>query len=693
MDDQPISCDPTGSLGLQCQALLEVSESIAAHRDLAGLFHDLAERLHHLVSFEFLSLVLYDPVRKVMRLHVLESSVPTALRPGNELPVEESPGGWAWETQQPLVVNDLEQEARFPQIVPVLRQHGVKSFCVLPLTTAQRRLGALAFGSAETCVYDEEQLRFLEQVAKQVAVAVDNVLNYQDAQAYQRQLARERDRLRLLLEVNNTIVSNLEARQLFEAISACVRRVLSSDYTSVALYEKETGLMRLWVTDFPESRGRIQPEIALPVEGTPAGRAFSTRHPVLLQRGDLESFSEDVARRAAEEGFESGCCVPLIAHDRALGTLNVASRRPHAFNDDDVKLLAQVANQVAIAVENALAYRQIAELKEKLAEEKLYLEDEIRTEHNFEEILGDSGALKRVLNQVETVAPTDSSVLILGETGTGKEVLARAIHNLSPRRQHTFVKVNCAAIPSGLLESELFGHEKGAFTGAIAQKIGRFELAHQGTLFLDEVGDIPLELQPKLLRVLQEHEFERLGGTRTQRVDVRVVAATNRDLAEMVAERQFRSDLFYRLNVFPIVVPPLRERREDIPTLVRYFANKHARRMNKRIETIPSETLETLVQWHWPGNVRELENIVERAVILTPGPVLRVPVAQFKLPVEGAPSATVTMEAAERQHILHTLEETDWTVGGPRGAAARLGMKRTTLQSRMQKLGITRPTA
>jgi formate hydrogenlyase transcriptional activator len=294
---------------------------------------------------------------------------------------------------------------------------------------------------------------------------------------------------------------------------------------------------------------------------------------------------------------------------------------------------------------------------------------------------------------VETVAPTDSSVLILGETGTGKEVLARAIHNLSPRRQHTFVKVNCAAIPSGLLESELFGHEKGAFTGAIAQKIGRFELAHQGTLFLDEVGDIPLELQPKLLRVLQEHEFERLGGTRTQRVDVRVVAATNRDLAEMVAERQFRSDLFYRLNVFPIVVPPLRERREDIPTLVRYFANKHARRMNKRIETIPSETLETLVQWHWPGNVRELENIVERAVILTPGPVLRVPVAQFKLPVEGAPSATVTMEAAERQHILHTLEETDWTVGGPRGAAARLGMKRTTLQSRMQKLGITRPTA
>jgi formate hydrogenlyase transcriptional activator len=693
MAGEPTQCDATESFGLQCQALLEVSETIASHRDLAGLFHDLADRLHRLVSFEFLSLVLYDPTRKVMRLHVLESSVPTTIQPGNELPVAESPGGWAWEAQQPLVVNDLEQEARFPQIVPVLRQHGVKSLCVLPLTTAQRRLGAMAFGSAETCVYDEDQLRFLEQVAKQVAVAVDNVLNYQDAQAYQRQLARERDRLRLLLEVNNTMVSNLEPRQLFEAISACVRRVLSSDYTSVALYEKETGLLRLWVTDFPESRGPVQPEMVLPVEGTPAGRAFSTRRPVVLERADLAGFSQDLARRAAAEGFESGCCVPLIAHDRALGSLNVASRRPHAFSDDDVALLAQVANQVAIAVENALAYRQIAELKEKLAEEKLYLEDEIRTEHNFEEIIGESAALKRVLNQVETVAPTDSTVLIQGDTGTGKEVLARAMHSLSPRRGRTFVKVNCAAIPSGLLESELFGHEKGAFTGAIAQRIGRFELAHQGTLFLDEVGDIPLELQPKLLRVLQEHEFERVGGTGTQRVDVRVVAATNRDLAEMVAEKQFRSDLFYRLNVFPIVAPPLRERREDIAALVRYFANKYARRMNKRIETIPSETMETLVHWHWPGNVRELENIIERAVILSPGPMLRVPVAQLRLPVEGAPSAAVTMEAAERQHILRTLEETDWTIGGARGAAARLGMKRTTLQSRMQKLGITRPTA
>ena len=357
-----------------------------------------------------------------------------------------------------------------------------------------------------------------------------------------------------------------------------------------------------------------------------------------------------------------------------------------AFQPDDISLLAQVANQIAIAVENALAYREIAELKNKLAEEKLYLEEEIRTDHNFEEVVGESTALKRALSQAETVAPTDSTVLVLGETGTGKEVIARAIHDLSRRREGTFVKINCAAIPTGLLESELFGHEKGAFTGAIAQKIGRFELAHRGSLFLDEVGDIPLELQPKLLRVLQEKEFERLGGTRTIRVDARVVAATNRNLAQMVEEGLFRSDLYYRLNVFPIQIPPLRERREDIPLLVRYFVQKYARQMDRRIETISAEEMDALARYHWPGNVRELENLIERAVILSPGPELRVPVAELKQPSE-TPS-NLSLESAEREHIVRVLRETNGVVGGPRGAATRLGLKRTTLQSKMRKLGI-----
>jgi formate hydrogenlyase transcriptional activator len=356
-----------------------------------------------------------------------------------------------------------------------------------------------------------------------------------------------------------------------------------------------------------------------------------------------------------------------------------------------VDLLSQVAAQVAIAVENALAFQEIAELKNKLAEEKLYLEDEIRTEYNFEEIIGESPALKALLQQLQTVAPTDSTVLIEGETGTGKELIARAIHNLSLRRDRTFVKINCAAIPAGLLESELFGHERGAFTGAIAQKLGRFELADHGTLFLDEVGDIPLELQPKLLRVLQEQEFERLGNPRTRKVDVRVVAATNRDLARLVQEGLFRPDLFYRVNIFPLVVPPLRERREDIPALVRYFAQKYARRMNRRVETVPADTLSALERYRWPGNVRELENLIERAVILSPAQVLRVPLAELKNTRDGAATEFATLAEADREHILHALEESDWVLGGPEGAAARLGMKRTTLQSRMQKLRIARP--
>jgi DNA-binding NtrC family response regulator len=309
---------------------------------------------------------------------------------------------------------------------------------------------------------------------------------------------------------------------------------------------------------------------------------------------------------------------------------------------------------------------------------------------DFEEIVGKSAALRAVLKQVEIVAPTESTVLILGETGTGKELIARAIHNVSSRSNRPFVKLNCAAIPAGLLESELFGHEKGAFTGAVAQKIGRFELAHQGTLFLDEIGDTPLELQPKLLRVLQEHEFERLGSTRTQRADVRLVAATNRNLAELVAAKQFRDDLYFRLNVFPITVPALRDRAEDIPVLVRHFVDKYSQLMNKRIETIPDEAMDGFTRHSWPGNVRELQNFIERTLILSTGPVLEAPLAELERPVTKAATTAGTLDEAERRHILSVLEETKWVIGGPTGAASRLGLKRTTLLSKMERLGITR---
>jgi formate hydrogenlyase transcriptional activator len=409
-------------------------------------------------------------------------------------------------------------------------------------------------------------------------------------------------------------------------------------------------------------------------------------------RADLEQMPGNFARLLLEEGIQAMCCLPLTVRDRRLGTLNVGRLDGEPFTAEDEELLAAAANQVAFSVENALAFQEIAALKDKLAAEKIYLEDEIRSDYNFEQIIGEAPALKQALREVETVAPTESTVLIRGETGTGKELIARAIHDLSPRRERTLVKINCAAIPTGLLESELFGHERGAFTGAIAQKIGRFELADGGTIFLDEVGDIPLELQPKLLRVLQEHEFERLGATRTKRVDVRVVAATNRSLEEMVAAGTFRSDLYYRLNVFPIALPALRERPDDIPRLVRHFTQKLARRMSKRIEAIPADAMAVLCGYDWPGNVRELENAIERAVILTSGSVLQVPVSDLRS-LRAAPLAGGTLEATEREAILGALRESGWVLGGSRGAAARLGLKRTTLQSRMQKLGISRPAA
>jgi formate hydrogenlyase transcriptional activator len=679
----------------QYQALLEISEAIASHRDLDQLFNDLAPRLHRVVQFDFANLILHEPTREVMKSHVLETPDPAYVCPQAECPME-TPGGWVWETQKPWVVSHLAQDTQFPDLSSWLCDRGVQSLCVVPVTTALRRLGALAFGSRVEAAYSDVDVIFLHQVARQVAVAVDNALNFAEAQSVQEQLKAERDRLSLMLEVNNAVVSVLDLHELLNVVSASLRRLVPHEYASISLYDAETQRLQIHALDFPVSKGLLQEGLWVSVEGSPTGRALTTRQPVFIDRAQIEQFGSDIAQRILAEGLKSALCLPLISHGRPLGTLVVASQQEENFPEKDAKLLQHVANQIAIAVENSLAFRQVVDRANKLTEEKLYLQDEIRTEYNFEEIVGESPALKRILGQLQTVAPIDSTILILGETGTGKELIARAIHNLSARRERTLVKVNCAAIPTGLLESELFGHEKGAFTGAIAQRIGRFELAHRGTLFLDEVGDIPFELQPKLLRVLQEQEFERLGSPRTLRVDVRLVAATNADLAQRVADNQFRSDLYYRLNVFPVIIPPLRERREDIPVLVRYFAQKHARRMKKPIDTIPAKAMITLTEYHWPGNVRELENFIERAVILSRGPELQVPLAELKHK-PGPTTVTTnrgdgiaTLEHAEREHIVRALGEAHWIVGGPTGAAARLGMKRTTLQSRMRKLGITR---
>jgi formate hydrogenlyase transcriptional activator len=675
---------PCETLAERYQALLEVDEAISAHRDLHELFRDLAQRLPRVVHVNFVSLSLHDSARNVMRLHTIQANVPADLIGGHEEPVEETPAGLVWQTQQPILVPNLADERRWPKVTQRMQEDGTNSFCVVPLTTAVRRLGAMGFSSLEKGAYGETDLEFLRQVGNQVAVAVDNVLHHQD-------LTYDRDRLRLLLEVSESIASHRDLEELFRDLAQRLPQIVPFDYINAVLHEPARDVMRLWllVTSRPTT---LSPGLELPIEESPGGLVWKTQQPLTVDDVMQERRFHKLMALLRENGIQSFCVVPLTTAQRRLGAMGFGSLQKRAYQEAELNFMQQVAKQVAVAVDNALAYEQIAQLKDKLTKEKLYLEDEIRTEFNFEEIIGESATLKKVLKQVEIVAPTDSTVLILGETGTGKELLARAIHNLSGRREGTFVKMNCAAIPTGLLESELFGHERGAFTGAIATKVGRFELADRGTLFLDEVGDIPLELQSKLLRVLQEQEFERLGSTRTIRVNVRVVAATNQDLVDMAEKKEFRSDLYYRLNVFPLMIPPLRERREDIAVLVRYFAQKFARQLNRPVERIPADTMDALTAYAWPGNIRELENLVERAVILSTGLDLVVPLSELKASRAATPTAPVaTLETAEREHIVRALNATNWVIGGPAGAAAKLGMKRTTLQSKMQKLGVTRP--
>jgi formate hydrogenlyase transcriptional activator len=507
-------------------------------------------------------------------------------------------------------------------------------------------------------------------------VALDDEINFDALCRMRDELQLERDRLSLLMELTSQIVSNRDLHNSLRAVSTTVRQVMECNSVAVYLPDRESSSLRLFALDSPN------------------GSQTHSRHGSSLEESHSHKDLCEVFRTGTPflSTERRSCAVPLVSRNRVLGVLELGLLVNQSFSKENLEFLTRCANQLAIAIENAFAYGEIKELKARLAREKLYLEDEIRSERGFEEIIGRSSAIRAVLRSIETVAPTESTVIIYGETGTGKELVARAIHERSPRHSNSFVKLNCAAIPTGLLESELFGHEKGAFTGAIMQRLGRFELANRGTAFLDEIGEISLELQPKLLRVLQEREFERLGSTRTIKTDARLVAATNRDLAACVEERTFRADLFYRLNVFPIHIPPLRKRPEDIPLLVRHFVQYFARKINRVIDTIPSKTMEALVRCSWPGNIRELQNLIERSVIASTGRVLQVSLAglQFQTPTALQGPKRRTLEEAEREHILATLKETKWVISGPNGAAAQLGMNRSTLQFRMRKLGILR---
>ena len=694
-------------------ALFRIAEALSACGEPEQMARVLADQLRGLISFDHLDVLILKENSSEIEWH----GWGTEALAFPDLPVQETSSWHVFRTQEPLHVADWNADVTFPRLKQLLENGGPKIGSVIrvPLTTPRRRLGTLGITSRDRNAYRSEDVGFLQMLSRGVALAIDDALNLRKSRAAQLELERQNTRLKLLLDLTNRVTSNLDLTELLRVVSGSVRQVMECDLVAISLVDSESGNFRIYALDFPNSKGFVHEELVTSHSGATL-RAFETLKPVIVNQFDPAEFGPDASQIVLGEGLKTLCLAPLVNRGRAIGILGLARKKDTFFSEHDAEFLTEVAGQVAIAIENALAYREISELKDKLAQEKLYLEEEIRSELNFEQIIGSSPALKHVLELVETVASSDSTVLLLGDTGTGKELIARAIHDHSRRKDRTFVKLNCAAIPTGLLESELFGHEKGAFTGAISQKIGRLELAHLGTLFLDEVGDIPIEIQPKLLRALQEREFERLGSTQTRKVSVRLVAATNRDLEKMIGAREFRSDLYYRLNVFPIRIPPLRERREDIPVLVRHFVHRFARQMQKQIETIPAATMKALTNWEWPGNIRELENFVERAVILTRGKTLEVPIAELRKSGVDAPvpnhngthdeisrivretiseiskgntrSAAKEHDEKERQEIMRVLRETKGRVGGTDGAAERMAINRTTLISRMKKFGI-----
>ena len=666
------------STAARYESLIRIAASVRAQKEPQDLFRLLIEELGQVIQFD--AIAQYDESSNKVHWHMC-----SGCRKPDSVPSEADKDGtlaaWVYRHQEAVVLPSLDGETRFPASTDLMRRAGLQSVCAFPLSTAHRRLGSLVIASVHRHAYSPEEIRFCSLVADQIALATDDAFNFQSSR-------RAQERLELLLDLTNRVVSNLNLRDVLREVSANIRRVMQCDGVGIDLPSPEDKKLRLYALDIPDKPGIIEEGFEPPAdEKASALRVFISGEPVILSREEIDKESS-----LPKLGMQSLAHVPLTGRGGIVGVLSLGSWHEHAFSQEDLAFLGQIGRQVAIAVENAWAFGEVSDLRNKLAQEKLYLEGEIRTELKFEEIVGKSEALRRVLQDVETVAPTDSTVLIYGETGTGKELIARAVHNLSSRQANGFVKLNCAAIPTGLLESEMFGHERGAFTGAISQRVGRFELANRGTMFLDEIGEVPLELQPKLLRVLQEREFERLGSTRTMRTDARLIAATNRDLEALVSEQKFRSDLYYRLNVFPVRVPALRERPEDIPLLVRHFVQQFSRRVSKAIDTIPSETMTTLVKYPWLGNIRELQNVIERAVILTKGPVLNIPSDDLR--VSNANSMALTaatgsqatsasggsqnmravLDDAERQQIVAALEQTNWIVAGPNGAATRLGI-------------------
>jgi formate hydrogenlyase transcriptional activator len=708
-------------IGRRYEAILRLSEALSRCQEPEDLTEILSEELREFLTFLQFYIIVYKENSTEVEWAVLGREK-NQIASYADVPVQQRPSWQAYITQEPFRIDDWKTDER----IPARLKDGVASLGLdvgplvfVPLTSPQRPLGALGVSGPPGTVFTEEDVAFLRLVGRVVAFAIDDNFNRRQAETARAELQRQIEtravqntRLELLLKLTKEVTSNLDLREVLRATSANARELMHADAAGIAFYDEQSQKSHIYAVNFPGAKGIVNEELVVR-PGCAFLRAWRGSKAEIVSTNDSEELGPEVYQVVTAEGLNSHCLIPLVNRGRTVGVLIVASRQENAFTREDVDFLTEAAGQIALAIENCFAYRELSDLKEKLAQEKLYLESEIRSEMDFEQIVGNSPPLKRVLQLVETVATADSTVLLLGETGTGKELIARAIHDKSRRKDRTFVKVNCAAIPMGLLESELFGHEKGAFTGAIIQKIGRLELADQGTLFLDEVGDIPLEIQPKLLRALQEREFERLGSTRTRKVNVRLIAATNRDLERMVAAHEFRSDLYYRLNVFPIRIPPLRERRDDIPLLVTFFVEKFAKQMQKRIDNVPVPAMKALRMCEWPGNIRELENFIERAVILTRGRSLEAPLAELrKVNIVGDQQETedrdniarivketikalhadssVDRESMKKQRdaIVRALTESKGRVGGAGGAAAHMGINRTTLWARMKKFGI-----
>jgi len=688
MTDQ-LSKTPTASGTIR--TLMEVTAAIDKQTSLQAMLKSLHKLLSAVVHFDSIGIGLLTHEGNSLRLIAFErGSAGPQLVLGTETPYSGTGAGRAIEEQRTVHIPDVREELlKFPGMVSQTSTTGVRSAYMVPLSTPRRKLGVLSFARRSEGGATPDELAIMQTVTSHVATALESAMASDAAESYQKQLLGERDRWKLVLEINNHVIAFLDVTTLLRSACESLRNYFDNDFAAVWIIDKEQNRLETAAMDFPSGRGFID-DVTVELTAEDIHR-MKTRQPELWGQKELQALPETVRESFASEGLESMLVTALRMANRPLGVITLGSKRAGHFRHQDLDLLGQIATQISLALDNAMAYEKLNASRDQIEEERLYLETELRAEYNFENIVGRSPSLIKVLQQIQIVAPTDSTVLLHGETGTGKELIARAIHSLSSRKSRTFVRLNCAAIPSGLVESELFGHEKGAFTGALMQKKGRFEIADQGTLFLDEIGDISLDLQPKLLRALQEQEFERLGSTRTIQVDVRLIAATHRDLGAMIRNNQFREDLFYRLNVFPVEIPPLRDRREDIPLLVNFFVSRLSRKMQKNIESIPKDAMEALTNAPWPGNIRELENFIERAVILTQGSDLKVPLKELKrASVVSSATTGSTLEEAERQAIIEALQASSGKISGLGGAAERLGLKRTTLQNKMIKLGISR---